>query len=58
VFPALPPEFVAHASPQAIEAAVREACEREHAAAREVNELMALLRERLTQIEEGTWPAK
>lgn len=45
-----------HASPQAIEARVREASRREHEAAQEVNALLALLRERVEQIDRGEWP--
>ena len=54
--PVLGPLFVQHASPEAIEARIREASAREHAAAREVNALLALYRERSEQITRGEWP--
>lgn len=55
-YPSLRPEFVKHASPEAIEVRLRDANERERRAAREVNDLLSLLRQRLDEKERGAWP--
>lgn len=48
--------FKLHASPEAIEAALRKASSREHEAAQEVNALMALFKQRAEEINKGLWP--
>jgi hypothetical protein len=58
LYGSLRPEFVEHASPDAIKVELLAAWERQSAARREADALARLLADRAAQIKEGSWPKK